>query len=137
MQDISIYTATNRYKKISTVAVEFSLSDRIIQTLEGEVRCSVGDAILTGVNGERWPVGRAHFDEMYEPAGELAHGCDGQYRKKSSAYTLAKQMDAPFTVRVGQGDILVGKAGDWLTQYPDGQQGIVADDIFRKTYQRI
>jgi hypothetical protein len=127
----------DRYKKVGSVAVEFAQSSRVIQTLEGNVRCSSGDAILTGVNGERWPVSRIRFVEMYEPAGDFAHGCDGQYRKKSSAYTLAKRMDAPFTVRVGEGDILTGKAGDWLTQYADGQQGIVADDIFRKTYQRI
>ena len=135
--DLSIENDIARYRKLGTVDVEFALSESEIQTLEGSVRCLAGDAILTGVQGERWPVARAHFDEMYEPAEEFAHGCNGQYRKKSSAYTLAKKMDAPFTVRVGQGDVIHGESGDWLTQYADGQQGAVADEIFRKTYQKI
>lgn len=125
------------YRKIGTVSVEFAISDGVVSTLEGDVRCSAGDAILTGVQGERWPVARKNFDAMYEPAGGFSPGELGKYRKKSSSYTLAKQMDVPFTVKVWNGDLLTGKAGDWLTQYQDGQQGIVADDIFRKTYQSI
>jgi len=135
--DLSIDNDVARYRKVGTVLVEFASADCVIQTLEGEVNCAAGDAILTGVQGERWPVARAHFDEMYEPAGEFVHGCNGQYRKKSSAYTLAKKMDAPFIVRVGQGDVIHGESGDWLTQYADGQQGVVADEIFSKTYQEI
>ncbi len=126
-----------KFRKTGIVSVEFAPSDNIIKTLEGEVHCSAGDAIVTSAQGESWPVARAHFDEMYEPAGDFAHGLDGAYRKKSSVFILAKQMDTPFKVTVGQGDVLTGKPGDWLTQYSDGQQGIVADVIFRKTYQRI
>lgn len=124
-------------EKISTVTVVFAPTDGVVETLEGKVQCSKGDAILSGVEGERWPVSRPRFDMMYEPAGEFAHGGDGQYRKRSAAYTLAKQMDASFTVIVGQGDVIMGQAGDWWMQYADGQQGVVADEIFRKTYQLI
>lgn len=135
--DLCIDEGADRYRKIGTVSVEFSSSDCVIQTLEGQVRCLAEDAILTGAQGERWPVERTHFDEMYEPAGEFSQGCNGRYRKKSSVNTLAKQMDVPFAVSVGQGDIITGKPGDWLTQYADGQQGVVADEVFRKTYQLI
>jgi len=135
--DISSDSAANRYIKVGSVLVTFAISDGEIQTLEGRVQYSTEDAILTGVQGESWPVGRAHFDSMYESDGDFAHGCDGKYRKKTSAYVFAKQMSETFTVSVGQGDVLTGKAGDWLVQYQGGQQGIVANEIFRKTYQRI
>lgn len=137
MPDLSLEKNVARYQKIGTVLVEFASAERVIKTLEGEVRCLAGDAILMGAQGERWPVQRKCFDEMYEPAGEFSQGCDGPYRKKSSAFILAKQLDVPFTVSVGQGDIISGKVGDWLTQYGDGRQGIVADAVFRKTYLQI
>lgn len=137
MFDLNAESNIARYRKIATVGVAFASTDCVIHTMEGEVRCSAGDAILTGKQGERWPVSRSRFDEMYEPAGNFAHGCDGKYHKKNSAFVLAKQMDAPFSVRVGRGDVITGHAGDWLTQYADGQQGIVANEIFRKTYQQI
>lgn len=137
MTDLSIENDVARYRKIGTVSVEFASADCVIKTLEGEVRGLAGDAILTGAQGERWPVQRGRFDEMYEPAGGIAHGCDGQYRKKNSSFVLAKQLDAPFSIAVGQGDVISGKSGDWLTQYADGMQGVVADAIFKKTYIQI
>ena len=42
-------------------------------------------------------------------------------------------MDAPITVCVGQEDVIHVQSGSWL----NGQQGVVADEIFRKTYQKI
>jgi hypothetical protein len=126
-----------RYRKIGAVLVEFATSNQVIQTLEGDVHCLVGDAILTGVMGERWPVSRYYFDEVYEPAGVFYHGKNGQYRKKSSSITMAKQMATSFKVQFENGDILNGNPGDWLTQYSDGKQGVVADNIFCLTYQRI
>jgi hypothetical protein len=137
LNDISPDPVTARYIKIGSVMVDFASNDGVIQTLEGDVKYAKGDAILTGVAGEHWPVSRAHFDAMYEPAGDFAHGSDRLYRKKASAFIWAKQMTEPFTVCLASGDILTGKPGDWLTQYQDGQQGIVEDEIFRTTYQRI
>lgn len=36
-----------------------------IKTLEGVMHANVGDWILTGVNGEQWPVKKEIFDKTY------------------------------------------------------------------------
>lgn len=135
--DISTDPSATRFFKACSVIVTFALNNGEIQTLEGNVKYLKGDAIMTGVKGEHWPVNRAHFDAMYEPDGNFTHGGKGQYRKKTSAFIWAKQMNESFTVSLASGDILTGKPGDWLAQYQNGQQGIVADEIFRKTYRQV
>lgn len=135
--DLSKDSAAAKYLKIVTVMVTFASSEGELRTLEGSVKYAKNDAILTGVEGERWPVNRAHFDMMYEPYGDFSHGRDGQYRKKDSEFIWARRMKKPFTVHLVTGDVLAGKLGDWLTQYQDGKQGVVADEIFKKTYQKV
>jgi hypothetical protein len=39
-----------------------------VKTLEGELRVATGDWIVTGVNGEKWPVKPDVFEATYEPA---------------------------------------------------------------------
>lgn len=41
-----------------------------IRTLEGTMRADVGDWIITGVKGERYPCKPDIFEATYEPAGE-------------------------------------------------------------------
>src|SRR4051794_41552182 len=64
-------------KKPTPVQVEFAAADGVCETLEGPVRFRAGDAILTGVQGERWPVRRDLFMAGYQavpptPTGEAA-----------------------------------------------------------------
>ena len=116
-------------KHATPVPVEFAAAAGICQTLEGPVSYHVGDAILTGVKGERWPVVRAHFDASYAPAGQ-----GGLYVKRPSV-AFALRLKAPMEVIVGwRPDALNAKPGDWLLSYADGEHGVVRDDIFRETY---
>jgi hypothetical protein len=49
---------------------------------------------------------------------------------------LAKRMNVAFTVeRSAGGDLLQGKAGDWLVQYAPGDHGIVAAARFDRVYR--
>lgn len=43
---------------------------QIIHTLEGDLRAEPGDWVVTGVNGEQWPVRSDIFNKTYEPVGE-------------------------------------------------------------------
>ena len=54
------------------VVVEAYKADREmnIRTLEGTMRASVGDWIITGVNGERYPCKPDIFEKTYEPVEE-------------------------------------------------------------------
>lgn len=42
-----------------------------IETLEGVMRASVGDWIITGVHGEKYPCKPDIFEQTYEPIQEL------------------------------------------------------------------
>lgn len=39
----------------------------IIHTLEGDMRASPGDWIITGINGEKYPCKPDIFKKLYEP----------------------------------------------------------------------
>ena len=121
-------------KKPDPVPTEFARADGVCDTLEGAVRFRAGDAILTGVRGERWPVTREHFLASYQPVPPTRAGDDGSYRKAPSlAYAL--RLDRVREVPVGsRHDPLHGRPGDWLLQHADGTYGVVQDGIFRATY---
>jgi hypothetical protein len=116
------------------VQVEFARNNGVCETLEGPARYRAGDAILTGVRGECWPVQREPFLASYSPVPPTVAGADGLYRKAPSV-TLALKLDRAMAVPVGrQGDRLRGRPGDWLLRYADGSHGIVRDAIFRECY---
>ena len=116
------------------VAVSFAAAAGEIPTLEGPVRCAAGDAILTGVQCEHWPITRAQFEASYEPLAPLAMGEDGLYVKKPLAVE-ARQLDHATSVDLAQQQgCLHAKPGDWLVSAPDGAQWVVADEIFRASY---
>lgn len=54
------------------VVVEAYQTDReiTIHTLEGDLRASVGDYIITGVNGEKYPCKPDIFKKTYEEVKE-------------------------------------------------------------------
>ena len=117
--------------------VSFAAAAGCCETLEGVVAYQAGDALLTGLRGERWPVARRSFETGYAAIPPTRAGEAGRYVKRPVA-AVARRMSAPFTVKVGwRDDPLRGQAGDWLLRYADGTYGIVADAIFRESYERV
>ena len=57
-----------KYRK-KPVVIEAYQTDKevIIHTLEGDMTASVGDYIITGVNGEQYPCKPDIFEKTYEP----------------------------------------------------------------------
>jgi len=123
-------------KKPIAVPVVFASRDGVLRTVEGPVAYRAGDALMTGVKGERWPVRRDEFAERYVPAGGQAMFVDGDYLKRPVVVD-AERMDAPFSVSLGDGNVLAGQAGDWLITGTDGEQWVVAGDVFAETYVRV
>lgn len=124
-------------KRPLPVAVEFAARPGVVRTLEGPVRFRSGDALLTGIAGERWPIGRVRFDAAYEPIPPTVAGGAGHYRRRPLV-VWARRMTRPFRVRVGwAGDALHGRPGDWLLQYGTGDYGIVAAGLFEQTYDLL
>ncbi|CAK1240985.1 hypothetical protein [Fructobacillus cardui] len=53
-------------KKPIVVYAEITDSDCYIETLEGRMKADKGDYVITGVNGERYPVKPDVFKQTYE-----------------------------------------------------------------------
>ena len=51
------------------VEAEKTSTDQYIETLEGVMKASAGDWIITGVDGERYPVKPDIFEKTYEILG--------------------------------------------------------------------
>lgn len=116
------------------VRVRFAKSDGVLATREGLVRYGKGDALLTGLAGDSWPIARDNFLDRYEALSGTRHGEDGTYVKRPMT-VLVRRLDAPVSVVVGQSrDPIQGLPGDWLVQYAPGEHGIVGQGIFGTTY---
>jgi hypothetical protein len=128
--------AAGPYVKDEIVAVAFANASGELMSLEGPNRYESGDALITGTGGARWVVARARFDDKYVAADPATpHGTPGRYRNRP-AVVLAKRMDGPFSIaRRAAGDVLSGKAGDWVLQYAPGDYGVVRADRFAAVYR--
>lgn len=125
----------NTYLKIPIkVYVEFATESGQIDTLEGPVSYQQGDALVTGVRGERWPVSSSRFEQTYEPVEGQLPGRNGSFTKRPiivTAVQAEKDMTIQMISRDGQ---LSAHKGDWIVTTHDGAQWVVAADIFPKTY---
>lgn len=117
--------------------VTFAAAAGVIETLEGPVRHEAGDAIITGVQGEQWPVEPHKFAERYTPCAGTLPGHPGAYTK-TVREVRARQFQETGSVQLpnGKGE-LRAKQGDWHVEYGPGDESVVADEIFRLTYERL
>ncbi len=121
-------------KRETAVSVRFAKEPGPVLTREGIVHAKAEDAIITGVDGERWPVSAEKFDDKYQALEPTQHGESGVYVTLPNE-VLALRMAEPFAVVLVDGQsTLTGRPGDWLVDYGDGSFGIVAADIFAQTY---
>ena len=57
-----------KYRKKPIVIEAYQTDKEIdIETLEGTIHASIGDYIITGVNGEQYPCKPNIFEKTYEP----------------------------------------------------------------------
>ena len=123
-------------KRPLPINVSFAAECGVLETLEGPVSYAIGDAILVGVNGERWPVGREEFAKMYIPLGGQPMFVDGDYHKRRIVVD-AEQLNASESIEISDGSQLTGRPGDWLITGPGGDRWVVAADIFERTYKLL
>ncbi len=116
------------------VPVACAIEAGVCETPEGRVHYRAGDAILTGIRVDQWPVRRDLFLAYYAAVPPTVAGTDGLYDKAPSV-THALRLERAARVPDGwQGDPLRGRPGDWLLRYADGSLGVVQDAIFRASY---
>jgi hypothetical protein len=124
-------------KRTLALQVEFPTAPCLVQTREGAVSAAVGDAIITGTAGERWPVHPERFNASYRPVPPTVAGSSGTY-ETLPIEVIAVPMSAPFAVLLADGvSRLRGGRGDWLVDYGDGNLGVVGGTIFATTYEII
>src|SRR5690242_14876579 len=95
--DLTVDLAARRAIKDERVSVEFAVQAGELISAVGVNRYSPGDALITGVTGDRWCVSRDRFDARYSPEPPTVQGKAGDYRNRPVA-VLAKRMNQPFTV---------------------------------------
>src|SRR5690349_5492145 len=66
-------------KRIDTIQARFAAAHETIQTREGLVHVSPGDAVMTGKAGEHWRVSRDRFLRRYQPVPPTVAGQSGPY----------------------------------------------------------
>lgn len=122
-------------KKPIPVSVVFATNDGEMLTLEGVVKYRKGDALLTGVKGESWPMERLKFDNYYEPYREERDGFKSLYVKRDQL-VWALRLEKEFSINLSnERGILRGMPGDWLVQYSPGDVAVVNASIFEASYE--
>ena len=129
-------------KKQIPVLAECMKEPGEIESLEGKTKYDAGDYVITGVQGEKYAVGKKYFEENYTPIfGELGQkGVCSQKPIPAKALILMIDMK----VKVGDQDSTIkGRAGtpkrkpDILIKNGPGDYVVVAADIFDKTYDIV
>ena len=121
-------------KKKMVLDVFFANKEGVIETLEGPVTCRSGDAILTGIKGEQWPVPKENFQVFYKPVEGGTLGVSGLYEKlPSKVIAVICDKELLVTLPNGVGE-LHAKLGDVTVQYAAGDYAVVDYDIFNQTY---
>jgi hypothetical protein len=101
------------------------------------VNYSTGDALLTDIDGQRWPVPRDTFDINYAPMAPTRPGKPGRYRKRARV-VWAKPMTDAFDVTLDRDrGTLGGQRGDWLVQYAQSDFIVVSAGVFAQTYELL
>jgi hypothetical protein len=106
----------------------------IIQSLEGPIGFQPGDYLARGIQGEEWPIQAeemaAHYQQIAAP------GADGFAFYRVTDIRQALQIAESFTVRMKNGDVATGKAGDYLVRSGDSAW-VVDRDIFENSYEKM
>ena len=115
--------------------VVFATSNGILQTPEGPVRYNAGDALVADSNEHQWPVSLAYFEKYYLPSSGIKMGTDGRYMKMPHTVRALKLPDnRRLDLSNGRG-LLLGKKGDWIVEYGNGELSIVSAGQFPLLYE--
>jgi hypothetical protein len=124
-------------KRRVRVSVAFATSPGTVDTLEGPVAYQTGDAIMTGVAGEHWPVPRTTFFARYEAVEGVEAGDDGPYEslpERAWAVHL-DEGDVPLQVVTSAGAVLQAARDDWIVKRATGDVHVVNGDLFWSLYE--
>lgn len=116
---------------------ELATASGNMESREGRVSFIKGDAILTGVEGEKWPVPREKFLQTYRVNPPTISGQSGEYIKLPKRVICLK-VDCPLEIPLTDGrGTLNAVLGDYLVQYQPGDLAVVSESIFLNSYRKL
>jgi hypothetical protein len=140
MSDIDVRTKPGAFRAARRpyeVGVEFAGTDGELDTWEGPVRYRAGDALLTGLEGERWPVPREQFFASYAPVAPLQPGANGTYRRHNGTVWVWRTDMALDLLLSGDRGSLHANAGDFVVQFDSGDKAVMPERVFERGYSRL
>lgn len=115
-------TADKYHKLPVEVDVEFATEPGQIETLEGIMDYDEGDALVTGVEGERYPVKLDIFEQTFEKVKDgryrIRSGVDRRVARRVESWWIVRAQDHDFVVRARSGEHACRLAG--LDSVPKG-----------------
>jgi len=119
------------YKRPAKEKYRIADEPGVIQTLEGPVKYPAGYYIMTGPKGEEYPISPEKFLDLKD---DLGNGIC-QPRK---IIKIAKVADHSGTVDTSWGEKLhYNPKEDVIVRHGENDYGVVKQDIFDKTYERV
>lgn len=108
---------------------EVATGDGVINTLENPVPYKKGDYIMTGPDGEQYPIGPETFNKLKSDNG------DGTASPKKIV-KLCKPADhnGEVTLQYNGAKLAYNKGVDIIVRHGENDYGVVKKDIFAKTY---
>lgn len=98
-----------------------------VQTLEGPVQYEAGHYIMTGPNGEQYPITPEKFHSLKD---DLGNGI----ATPKKIMKIAKLADHDGVIHTSWGDLNYTAGNDYIVRHGTGDYGAVKKDIFAQTY---
>lgn len=126
--------ASLAYKKPIKVKIEGPMTEpKMVASLENtEQIARIGDYIVTGINGEQYPIGPAVFTEYEVTSEQEPH----LYRKKKKIIHAYK-VDFKGEIETVQGSVLYFEPGYYIVMQSPTDAWAVAGEIFEATYEFV
>ncbi len=128
-----------KYRKKAIVIEAYQTKEeKIIHTLEGDMKASVGDYIITGVNGEQYPCKPDIFEKTYETVESEEEPVSKDFVEEVEKHTYigTKVVKAyPCLAWKDAGDHKAGDEG-YKVIYEDGYKSWSPKYVFEKHYKK-
>ena len=124
--------AFKAYKRPAREPYEIADKPGTLDTLEGPVKYSAGDYIMTGPKGERYPISPEKFKELKTDNG------DGTASpKKIIKLCKVADHDGEVVLKYNGSQLAYHSGEDVIVRHGPGDYGVVKADIFKQTYERV
>ena len=98
-----------------------------VQTLEGPIKYESGDYMMTGPNGEKYPITPEKFASLYDSSSN-------EQAIPRKIEKIAKMADHNGVLHIKRGDLHYTAGNDYIVRHGAGDYGAVKKDVFAKTY---